>query len=104
MSTVFLCRASGEGSHNFKVCAALEDVVTFYGSMFGEDTTGDLMGYLCDEDRWSMGVAYHEGPLLREVRLLEGRAERVVGAAGRECRGRGPAPRPEVVANAGLPR
>jgi hypothetical protein len=58
--TVFLCRAGGEGSHNFKVCASLEDVVTFYGSMFGEDTTGDLMDYLRDEERWAMGVAYHE--------------------------------------------
>jgi hypothetical protein len=59
--TVYLCRANGEGSHNFKVCASLEEVLKFYGEMFGEDTTGDLMDCLRNEDRWSNGgTAYHE--------------------------------------------
>ena len=60
MSELFLCRANGEGSHQFRVCADEDEVRKFYGEMFGEDTVDDFARFR-DPEEWSNGgTAYHE--------------------------------------------
>lgn len=52
---VFLCRASGEGSHNFRVAAGEAGVCDFYREMFGEDHGGgieSLTSAFHDPDEW----------------------------------------------------
>lgn len=60
---LFVCRASGEGSHNFRVCADEAGVIAFYDEMFGKDLDGTLdsaIKHLRDEDNWSNAcTAYH---------------------------------------------
>lgn len=58
---VFLCRASGEGSHNFRVCTTEDQVHKFYAEMFGEDVAGEgFLKSFRDPDEWAMGVEYCE--------------------------------------------
>lgn len=58
---VFLCRASGEGSHNVRVCQNDVEVQKFYGEMFGEDFAGDaFLKAFRDPDEWAMGLSYEE--------------------------------------------
>src|SRR5262245_36069520 len=55
---VFLCRANGEGSHNFRVCNDEAGVLKFYEEMFGKEEDGTLdmtIKHLRDEDNWSNG-------------------------------------------------
>ena len=60
---VFVCRASGEGSHDFRVCADEAAVLAFYDEMFGKEADGTLdltIKHLRDEDNWSnASTAYH---------------------------------------------
>lgn len=60
---VFVCRASGEGSHNFRVCETAEEVDAFYKEMWGEDQGGGIQSHIDhfrDEDNWSnQCTAYH---------------------------------------------
>ena len=63
---VFLCRASGEGSHNFRVCTTEEQVFAFYKEMFGEDQGGGIQSqidHFHDADNWSNGGTAYACPL-----------------------------------------
>jgi hypothetical protein len=54
--TVYLCRASGEGSHNFRVCTDEAGVMAFYKAMWGEDHGGGIQSaidHFRDPDNWS---------------------------------------------------
>lgn len=53
---VYLCRASGEGSHDFRVCADRAAVLAFYEEMCGKDqdgTVNSLTSAFDDPDQWS---------------------------------------------------
>lgn len=53
---VFLCRASGEGSHDFRICPDAHAVAGFYKEMFGEDHGGGIESFWSswnDPDDWS---------------------------------------------------
>lgn len=60
---LYLCRANGEGSHEFRICADEAAVMVFYEEMFGLDMDGKLDGaieHFRDPDNWSNGgEAYH---------------------------------------------
>lgn len=62
-TTIFLCRANGEGSHEFRVAADEAGVMAFYKEMFGLDSDGKLdsaIEHFRDTDNWSNeGTAYH---------------------------------------------
>jgi hypothetical protein len=59
---LFLCRANGEGSHEFRVCKDEAEVMAFYKAMFGEDHGGGIQSqidHFHDQDNWSnSGTAY----------------------------------------------
>ena len=59
---VFVCRASGEGSHNFRICTNEAQVFEFYKEMWGEDHGGGIQSAIDnfrDPDNWSnQGTAY----------------------------------------------
>lgn len=53
---VFLCRASGEGSHDFRICPDAHAVASFYKELFGEDHGGGIESFWSgwnDPDDWS---------------------------------------------------
>jgi len=60
--SLFLCRASGEGSHNFRVATDEAGVLAFYDEMFGKEEDGTLdltIKHFRDPDNWSNeGTAY----------------------------------------------
>ena len=59
---LFLCRANGEGSHEFRVCKDEAEVMAFYKEIFGEDYGGGIQSqidHFRDADNWSNeGAAY----------------------------------------------
>lgn len=59
---VFLCRANGEGAHDFHVAKCEADVMAFYKTMWGEDEGGGIQSqidHFRDDDNWSnSGTAY----------------------------------------------
>lgn len=57
----FLCRAAGEGSHNFKVCADDSAVHKFYAEMFGEEGIDDFLESFRNPESWSNDLTtFHE--------------------------------------------
>jgi len=59
---IYLCRASGEGAHQFRFCESEAEVMAFYEEMFGKDMAGIWMAqikHFRDPDNWSNnGTAY----------------------------------------------
>ena len=54
---IYLCRASGEGSHQFKLCEDETALMAFYAEMFGEEsgTTEGNLKHFRDPDNWGDG-------------------------------------------------
>lgn len=60
---VYLCRASGDGSHDFRVCETIEEVLNFYCEMFGTEGREDEHKRLIDPDEWGGEGGLWYGPL-----------------------------------------
>jgi hypothetical protein len=62
--TLLLCCASGEGSHEFRICETEEAVYAFYTEMCGHDADGTIDGFkesYADKDRYwaNEGTHFH---------------------------------------------
>lgn len=54
LEQLYLCRASGEGTHTFRVCNGEPEVMAFCEEMFGKDQDGTLDSFasFSDSDEW----------------------------------------------------